>query len=365
MLLVVRRGPDGHGRGSSRPSASPPVQILVTAGGPGRLVDRRAFGTAAGQVRSPPGRCRGGPHAAGRIRRRRGPRRAPPSPRRRPRPRCQTAASTGFVTANRDFYRVDTALTVPRVDVAGWRLKIEGMVGPPARTVLRRPARPPADRAGHHAQLRLQRGRRPIRRHRPLAWCPAGAICCARPGGGPGGPVGRALRRRHDDRHAAGGGARRPRRAPLRRHERRTAAAGARFPRPHAHPRPLRLRRRLQVGHRARADHVRRVDAYWVQRGWAAAGPVKTASRIDRPPRSRTPPPAPSPVAGVAWAQGRGIAGRGAGRRRAVAAGDACCRAVGRHLGAVALLTGPPRPAAHRWRSGPRTAPAPCRPATA
>jgi DMSO/TMAO reductase YedYZ molybdopterin-dependent catalytic subunit len=31
-------------------------------------------------------------------------------------------------TANRDFYRVDTALTVPEVDPAGWRLVIDGLV---------------------------------------------------------------------------------------------------------------------------------------------------------------------------------------------------------------------------------------------
>ncbi|GLX49557.1 hypothetical protein Shyhy01_25070 [Streptomyces hygroscopicus subsp. hygroscopicus] len=31
-----------------------------------------------------------------------------------------------FVTPNADFYRVDTALVVPRVDVTGWRLRIHG-----------------------------------------------------------------------------------------------------------------------------------------------------------------------------------------------------------------------------------------------
>ncbi|GFJ82179.1 hypothetical protein Phou_063590 [Phytohabitans houttuyneae] len=37
----------------------------------------------------------------------------------------------GFYTANADFYRVDTALTVPRVDVDGWRLRLRGMVERP------------------------------------------------------------------------------------------------------------------------------------------------------------------------------------------------------------------------------------------
>jgi DMSO/TMAO reductase YedYZ molybdopterin-dependent catalytic subunit len=49
-------------------------------------------------------------------------------------------------------------------------------------------------------------------------------------------------------------------------------------------------------------------DAYWVPRGWAAQAPIKTQSRIDTP-RGRTNLVAgPVTVAGVAWAQHRGIA---------------------------------------------------------
>ncbi|MEV4629005.1 molybdopterin-dependent oxidoreductase [Micromonospora sp. NPDC049523] len=48
-------------------------------------------------------------------------------------------------------------------------------------------------------------------------------------------------------------------------------------------------------------------DAYWVPRGWAPEGPIKTQSRIDTPrPRNRL-TPGPVTVAGVAWAQHRGI----------------------------------------------------------
>ncbi|MEV4641620.1 molybdopterin-dependent oxidoreductase [Actinoplanes sp. NPDC049548] len=48
-------------------------------------------------------------------------------------------------------------------------------------------------------------------------------------------------------------------------------------------------------------------DAYWVRRGWAARGPVKTASRIDKPRPFARVPAGKATVAGVAWAQGRGI----------------------------------------------------------
>ena len=36
-----------------------------------------------------------------------------------------------IITPNADFYRVDTALTVPNVDPSTWRLSIEGMVDKP------------------------------------------------------------------------------------------------------------------------------------------------------------------------------------------------------------------------------------------
>lgn len=44
-------------------------------------------------------------------------------------------------------------------------------------------------------------------------------------------------------------------------------------------------------------------DAYWIPRGWSKQAPVKTQSRIDTP-RGQA---AAGPIAGVAWAPGRGI----------------------------------------------------------
>ncbi|WP_234320492.1 molybdopterin-dependent oxidoreductase [Streptomyces sp. SBT349] len=48
-------------------------------------------------------------------------------------------------------------------------------------------------------------------------------------------------------------------------------------------------------------------DAYWTERGWAARGPVKTQSRIDTPRPSAPPRPGEVAVAGVAWAPHTGI----------------------------------------------------------
>jgi DMSO/TMAO reductase YedYZ molybdopterin-dependent catalytic subunit len=47
-------------------------------------------------------------------------------------------------------------------------------------------------------------------------------------------------------------------------------------------------------------------QAYWTQRGWGAKGPVKTQSRIDLPPRDVA--AGVVPIAGVAWAQHTGVA---------------------------------------------------------
>jgi len=48
-------------------------------------------------------------------------------------------------------------------------------------------------------------------------------------------------------------------------------------------------------------------DGYWVKRTWAKEGPIKTQSRIDTPKGLAKVPPGRTAVAGVAWAQLRGI----------------------------------------------------------
>jgi DMSO/TMAO reductase YedYZ molybdopterin-dependent catalytic subunit len=48
-------------------------------------------------------------------------------------------------------------------------------------------------------------------------------------------------------------------------------------------------------------------DPYWVRRGWKQEAPIKTSSRIDTPKPLSTVKPGKVMVAGVAWAQHRGI----------------------------------------------------------
>ena len=47
---------------------------------------------------------------------------------------------------------------------------------------------------------------------------------------------------------------------------------------------------------------------YWATRGWSQQAPIKTESRIDVPAGNSTIPPGRTPVAGVAWAQHKGVA---------------------------------------------------------
>jgi DMSO/TMAO reductase YedYZ molybdopterin-dependent catalytic subunit len=48
-------------------------------------------------------------------------------------------------------------------------------------------------------------------------------------------------------------------------------------------------------------------EAYWTERGWAERGPIRTMSRIDTPRTFDKLPAGRVAVAGVAWAQHRGI----------------------------------------------------------
>jgi len=48
-------------------------------------------------------------------------------------------------------------------------------------------------------------------------------------------------------------------------------------------------------------------DPYWARRGWAKKAPIKTMSRIDRPTGFQRVPAGKVVVAGIAWAQHRGV----------------------------------------------------------
>jgi DMSO/TMAO reductase YedYZ molybdopterin-dependent catalytic subunit len=55
------------------------------------------------------------------------------------------------------------------------------------------------------------------------------------------------------------------------------------------------------------ATRFDRAEAYWTRLGWSARGPIKTESRIDVPRSGADVPRGPARFGGVAWAQHRGV----------------------------------------------------------
>ena len=116
-----------------------------------------------------------------------------------------------FTTANKDFYRVDTALVVPRVDAAAWRLRIHGKgVARPVALSFQDLLGRELVGAGHHADLRVQPGGWPVRGHGPVDRRTPGRSAARGRGEAPvegraRGPDRGALRGRDDDRDSGRG----------------------------------------------------------------------------------------------------------------------------------------------------------------
>ncbi len=215
---------------------------------------------------------------------------------------------TPFTTPNRDFYRVDTALVVPRVDPSDWTLRITGMVDRPLEIDLE--------------DLLA----------RPLVERDITLTCVSNEVGGPyagharwlGAPLLNLLReagvRRGADQllstSADGFTCGTPLTAVMDGRDALLAVAMNGEVLPAEHGFPARMVVPGLYGYASATKWVVELklttfaaeQAYWVRRGWAADGPVKTMSRIDVPAPLARVAPGPVQVAGVAWAQHRGVA---------------------------------------------------------
>lgn len=214
---------------------------------------------------------------------------------------------TPFRTSNADFYRIDTALTVPQVPVEGWTLEVNGMVDRQLSltfdelcalglveadvTMTCVSNRVGGDLVGNARWLGV-----PVRRLLDEAGVdPAADQLVGRSVDGYtcGFPV-----------SAAGDG--------------RTCLVAVGMngePLPLEHGFPARLVTAGLYGYVSATKWLREIelttfddfDAYWVPRGYAQQAPIKTQCRIDVP-RTGSPVPAGDQyIAGVAWAQTRGI----------------------------------------------------------
>ncbi|WP_349880353.1 sulfite oxidase [Micromonospora sp. HUAS YX12] len=212
-----------------------------------------------------------------------------------------------YVTPNREFYRIDTALVVPQVDPATWRLRIHGRVRNPIELsfddLL---ARPMVERYVTLACVSNEVGGDLIGNARWLGVPIRELLDEAGPADGADQVVGRAV-----DGWTCGTPT-----SVLRDGRDALLAVGMNGePLPIEHGFPVRMVVPGLYGYVSACKWLTELeltsfadfDAYWVPRGWSAQGPIKTQSRIDTPrPRSR-PAAGPVTVAGVAWAQHRGI----------------------------------------------------------
>ena len=216
---------------------------------------------------------------------------------------------TPLFTANRDFYRVDTAITVPQIRPADYRLQLTGMFESPRTYTL-------ADLSGRDDV---------VERDITLT-CVSNEV-----GGGLAGtarwigiPLGDFLREngvsgdsdqlvcRSSDGMTIGA----PTRAALEVEDALIAFGMNGEPLPVEHGFPVRMLIPGLYGYVSACKWMTGIEAttfdafdtYWVERDWAAQAPIKVASRIDTPAPLRQFPAGRRPIAGVAWAQTRGIA---------------------------------------------------------
>ena len=213
-----------------------------------------------------------------------------------------------IITPNERFYRIDTALLVPRPNVDTWRLRVTGMVANPFElTYDELLAMPLHDQyvtiacvsnevGGSLVGNALWRG---VRLKELLARAridPAATQIVGRSVDGftAGFPTAWALA---DEREAL------------------VAVAMNGEPLPADHGYPARLIVPGLYGYVSATKWLTEIelttldafDAYWVPLGWAKEAPILTQSRIDTPRGDREVAAGMVPVAGVAWAPDRGI----------------------------------------------------------
>jgi DMSO/TMAO reductase YedYZ molybdopterin-dependent catalytic subunit len=213
-----------------------------------------------------------------------------------------------IVTPNRDFYRIDTALIVPRPRLETWRLRITGMVRDPFELTYDELVAMPLHEqyitiacvsnevGGDLVGNALWRGVR-LKFLLERAGLDPGAtqiVGRAVDGFTVGFPTAHALA---DDREAL------------------VAVAMNGEPLPADHGFPARLIVPGLFGYVSATKWLTEIqlttweafDAYWVPLGWAKEGPILTQSRIDVPRDRASVAAGTVPIAGVAWAPDRGI----------------------------------------------------------
>lgn len=212
-----------------------------------------------------------------------------------------------IIVPNRDFYRIDTALVVPRPDPGTWRLRITGMVDREVELSLDDLiSRSIREEYVTIACVSNEVGGDLVGN---AAW--SGVRLCElldEAGVQPGANqlVGRSV-----DGWTAGF----PTDLAFDGREALVAIGMNGEPLPPDHGFPARLIVPGLYGYVSATKWIETIelttwdafDGYWIPRGWAKEGPIKTQSRIDHPRPGRRVTESPLVLAGVAWAPTRGI----------------------------------------------------------
>jgi DMSO/TMAO reductase YedYZ molybdopterin-dependent catalytic subunit len=216
-------------------------------------------------------------------------------------------ADLRYVTPNDRFYRIDTALVVPRIDPATWTLTIDGRVRRPLTlTFDELLARPMIERYITLTCVSNEVGGDLIGNARWLGVPIADLLDEVDPD-----PAADQVVSWSVDGFTAGTPT-----AALRDGRDALLAVGMNGePLPFEHGFPVRMVVPGLYGYVSATKWLRRLelttfdafDAYWIPRGWAKQAPIKTQSRIDRPRPGQRIAAGEYLVAGVAWAQRRGI----------------------------------------------------------
>ncbi|MCW2701714.1 MAG: oxidoreductase molybdopterin binding protein [Blastococcus sp.] len=215
---------------------------------------------------------------------------------------------TPLFTTNREFYRVDTAISVPQVRPADYRLSMTGMFDFP-RSYTLRDLMGRSDLIERDITLTCVSNEIGGRLAGTARWLgvPLGALL--RENGVASGSD--QLVCRSVDGMTIGA----PTRSALEVEDAMLAFGMNGEPLPVEHGFPVRMLIPGLYGYVSACKWLADIeattydafDAYWVQRGWAEDGPIKVASRIDTPAHLRAFDAGRRAIGGVAWAQTRGI----------------------------------------------------------
>ncbi|MEU5921703.1 molybdopterin-dependent oxidoreductase [Streptomyces sp. NPDC047141] len=225
----------------------------------------------------------------------------------------KVAGISPFTTPNADFYRVDTALTVPKVDAGTWRLRIhgKGVARPVTYTLDELLARPLIERDITLTCVSNEVGGPYIGTARWLGVPLAGLLkeVGVRPPSR-GGTADQLVARSVDGMTLGS-----PVEDVLDGRDAMLAVGMNGEALPFDHGFPVRMLVPGLYGYVSACKWITDIelttfdayDPYWVKRKWARKAPIKTQARIDTPKPFARPAAGTVKIAGVAWAQRRGI----------------------------------------------------------